>query len=284
MKLGKFNINLLDTGIFALDGGAMFGVIPKALWSKQYNEGDSLNRIPLSARPLLIRYENKNILVDTGNGDKMSEKTAGLYNIDLSKSSIVKALSEFELKPEDITDVILTHLHFDHTGGSTIIENGEIIPTFKNARYYIQKDHFDWAYKPTEKDRGSFLKENFDALTNNNMFEFVEGNEEIFPGISVINLYGHTKAMQSVKITAESETAYYCADLSPTAAHLGLAYSLAYDNFPLQTIEDKKMIYPKAVEENWTIIYEHDAFIEASKIIRNDKGNFVKGEIIKINE
>lgn len=283
MKLGKFNINLLDTGLFALDGGAMFGVIPKALWSKQYDKGDELNRIPLSARPLLVQYDNKIILIDTGNGNKMNEKFIKLYGIDPVNSSIELSLNSFNIKPEQVTDVILTHLHFDHTGGSTIIENGDIVPTFKNAKYYVQKEHFDWAYKPTEKDRGSFLKENFDALTQNNMFEFIEGNEEIFPGISAVTLYGHTKAMQAIKLTENGETAFYAADLCPTSAHIGLAYSLAYDNFPIGTIEDKKKIYPQAVDENWTIIYEHDAFIEASKIIRNEKGGYEKGEIININ-
>lgn len=284
MKPGKFNINLLDTGIFSLDGGAMFGVIPKPLWSKQYHPGDEMNRIPLSARPLLIRYEDKVILIDTGNGNKMNEKFVRMYGIDMEKTAIETALNPFNVTPDQVTDVILTHLHFDHTGGSTILDNGELIPTFKNAKYYVQKEHFDWAYKPTEKDRGSFLKENFDPITNNNMFEFVHGDEEIFPGISAVTLFGHTKAMQAIKLTSEGQTAFYAADLAPTAAHLGLAYSLAYDNFPIGTIEDKKKVWNNAVDEDWTIIYEHDAFNEATKIKRNEKGGFEKGNIVVIND
>ena len=143
MKLGNFEIDVLDTGVFGLDGGAMFGVVPKVLWAKGYNEGDDKNRIPLAARPMLIRWDDKNLLIDTGNGTKYNEKIAKIYDIDLQKSVIETALSPFGLKPEDITDVILTHLHFDHAGGGTVLQNGKAVPAFPNAKYYVQKEHYD---------------------------------------------------------------------------------------------------------------------------------------------
>ncbi|MBX3044184.1 MAG: MBL fold metallo-hydrolase [Candidatus Kapabacteria bacterium] len=282
MKLGKFEVNAVDTGLFHLDGGAMFGVVPKALWSKKYNHGDEKNRIPLAARPLLIEFDNKKILVDTGNGNKREEKFMNIYGIDASKSSIALGLKTFNLKPEDITDVILTHLHFDHTGGSTIIENQKLIPTFPNAKYYVQKEHFDWAMKPTDKDRASFINDDFEPLIREGILEFTNGEMEIFDGISVIPVNGHTQALQMVKLKSQGESLIYISDLSPTVAHLTYTFGLAYDNFPLTTMEEKKKLLPKFYEENTIVCFEHDAFIQACRLADTGKG-FGVGEIITIS-
>lgn len=283
MQLGKFTINLLDTGLFALDGGAMFGVVPKVMWSKAYNSGDELNRIPLAARPLLIQFDNKKILVDTGNGTKLNEKIRKIYNIDNTKSAIDKPLARFGLAVGDITDVILTHLHFDHSGGAVSIIDGKLIPTFPNAKFYVQKEHLKWALNPTEKDKASFFPENYVPLVESGLLDKLDGEGELFPGISVMPLNGHTKAMQLVKISDSGENALFCADLCATSAHIPIPYGMGYDNFPLTTIEEKKRILPQAYEENWTMIFEHDAFVQAGKIISTDKG-FALGEKITVTK
>lgn len=277
MKIGKFEINVVDTGIFALDGGSMFGVVPKVMWSKQYNKGDELNRIPLAARPLLIKFDDRIILIDTGNGNKFNDKFASIYQIDREKSSISNALSKFGLKPEDITDVLLTHLHFDHAGGATELVNGIIQPTFHNAKYYVQKTHYEWAKNPTEKDRASFISDNFVPLFNDGLLELIDGDVEIFPGIYAITFNGHTKGMQAFLLKDESQSVFYPADFCPTAAHVPVPYVMGYDNEPLEAIKERKRILPQAYEEGWIIIYEHDAFTEASIINMNDKGFYSDG-------
>lgn len=283
MKIGKFTVDVLDTGIFALDGGSMFGVVPKALWAKAYHPGDELNRIPLSARPLLVQWDNKKILIDTGNGNKFNDKLANIYSIDKSKSSLDVALKKFNLLPEDIDTVIFTHLHFDHSGGSTKIVGNDIIPSLPNAKYYVQKEHLEWAKNPTEKDRASFFKDDFMPLLANGLIETIDGEGEIFPGISVIPVNGHTKAMQTVKITDADITLFYCADLCPTNAHVPIPYVMGYDNYPLTAIEEKKKIIPQAYEEGWILCYEHDAFFQGSKVQATEKG-FMSGEKIKITD
>ncbi len=283
MKLGDFTIDMLDTGIFGLDGGAMFGVVPKALWAKTYNSGDEKNRIPLAARPMLVQWDDRKLLIDTGNGDKFSDKFAKIYDIDKEKSNIENALGKFGLKPEDITDVILTHLHFDHAGGATVKNSGDIVPTFPNAKYYVQKEQYDWAKNPTIKDRASFLTENFEPLATAGSIEFIEGEGELFPGIELIPVFGHTQAMQTVKIEANDQVVFYAADLCPTSAHVPVVYVMSYDNFPLTGIKEKQKIFSQAYEEGWIVAYEHDAFKQATVIDANEKG-FYAGEQVKISE
>lgn len=280
MKFGKFEIDVLDTGIFGLDGGAMFGVVPKNIWSKIYNAGDDLNRIPLSASPMLIRYDNKKILVDTGNGTKYNDKLVKIYNFDMEKGNLDYSLSKLGLKRDEITDVILTHLHFDHCGDSTIIENGKIIPAFANAKYYVQKEHYKWALAPTEKDRASFMKDNYEEIISNGMMEFLDGEGELFDGIKVQLTNGHTKALQMVKLESEGKSLLYCADLSPTSAHINYAYGLGYDNFPLTTLAEKKKYFNQAVEENTLLVFEHDAFCQAAYIGLGDKGLYIKEKVV----
>ncbi len=283
MQLGKFKINVIDSGIFKLDGGAMFGVVPKALWSKRYNQGDELNRIPLAARPLLIEFDEKKILVDTGNGNKRDEKFNKIYDIDPSENDIINGISKFGLNKDDITDVILTHLHFDHAGGSTINVDGKIIPTFPNAKYYIQKEHFNWAINPKEKDRASFIKDDFEPLIKEGLLHFTNGHEELYEGLTVIPVNGHTNNLQLVYLDSGSESLLYISDLAPTSAHLPYTFGLSYDNFPLTTIEDKRNLLPKMYEKDSIICFEHDAFIEACKLVDTGKG-FSVGEIIKISD
>lgn len=276
-------LTLIETGEFKLDGGAMFGIVPKTLWEKAYDPGDDKNRIPLQARILLIETNNKKILVDTGNGTKFDDKKKSIYQINFETSNPSTFLSRVGLKPEDITDVILTHLHFDHCGGSTIIENGKAVPAFPNAKYYIQREQFNHAMNPTLKDTASYFQENYLPLKEHGVLELLDGDGELFPGISVITVDGHTPKMQMVKIKNESETYLYLADLIPTSAHIPLPYILAYDNYPLTTLKEKGKLLPIIAENNWTVIFEHDYFVGAGKITYDEaKRSYKLGEKVEI--
>jgi glyoxylase-like metal-dependent hydrolase (beta-lactamase superfamily II) len=288
MQFGNLSIEVLETGDFALDGGAMFGVVPKNLWEKAYHAPDEQNRIPMKARCLLVRgiFDGREriILVDTGNGTKIPPKLAQIYKIDATRFQLESSLARFAVTASDVTDVILTHLHFDHAGGATTFdETGKPVPTFPNARYHVQREQCDWAYAPADKDRASFMVADYDPLRADGMLHFTEGEGELFKGIHVAPLYGHTKAMQSVRITSDAGVIYFGADLFPTSAHIAVPFVMGYDNFPLTTIDEKKGILPRASEENWTVVFEHDGFTQASKIVRTEKG-FARGEVVTITE
>jgi glyoxylase-like metal-dependent hydrolase (beta-lactamase superfamily II) len=273
LQLGRFRIDVIETGRFGLDGGAMFGVVPKPLWEKAYHRADADNRIPMAARALLIRWDTQAVLVDTGNGTKMNEKQRAIYALDTSRFSLERSLQHLGVRPEDITAVILTHLHFDHAGGSTYRdESGRVLPTFPNARYYVQRDHLLWAQQPTEKDRASFIPDDFEPLIAEGLLETLDGEGELFPGIRLILVHGHTRAMQLVLVQDQGETLLYCADLCPTAAHVAYPYIMAYDNFPLTTLEEKKRLLPQAYEEGWLLCFEHDAFVQAARLRPTAKG------------
>ncbi len=283
MISGNYQIEAIETGIFALDGGAMFGVVPKVLWSKSYHVGDELNRIPLAARIILIIHDDRKILIDTGNGTKYDDSFARRFNIDRISSDITSSLAKFGLTTSDITDVIITHLHFDHAGGATAIKDGKICPTFENAKYYVQREHLQWAKSPKDKDKASFIEEDFVPIIDKGQLIELDGETEISNGITVFPVYGHTKAMQLVKIDTGSEIFMYMADLCPTAAHIPFPYVMGYDNFPLTTIEEKKKILPDLFEKNAILIYEHDAFRQASRIQKHKSG-YIKGEDIILTE
>jgi glyoxylase-like metal-dependent hydrolase (beta-lactamase superfamily II) len=282
MTSSALSLDLLDTGSFALDGGAMFGVVPRTLWTKAYHTPDEYNRIPMKAWSLLIRGildgKQRTILVDTGNGVKFPQKLAEIYKIDNSHATLHSSLAAHGLTPEDITDVILTHLHFDHAGGATTLDSkGVAVPAFSNARYYVQKDHLAWARSPVEKDRASFITNDFEPLFHAGLLETLDGDGELFPGIHLHQVHGHTRSLQTVLIRTGKETVFYPADLIPTSAHVPVPYVMAYDNFPLTTIEEKKRFLAQGYEEQWTVVYEHDGFLQASKIAATDKG-FARGE------
>ena len=271
MKIGNYQLYPIETGRFALDGGAMFGVVPKPLWAKT-NVPDDRNRIELAARALLIIGNGRKILVDNGNGPKFTEKQIDIYRLDMSQYELHRSLQRYGLKTDDITDVILTHLHFDHAGGSTYRENGEVKPAFRNAKYYVQKAHWQQAMNPTEKDRGSFMQDDYMPLKEQGVLEFVEGEFEIFPSISLLIMNGHTAAQQLPKISDGKTTLLYCCDLFPTTAHIPLPYIMAYDLRPLTTLEEKKKILSKACEEEWTLFFEHDPKTVAGSVKRSEKG------------
>ena len=278
MTIGSYEVHTLETGRFSLDGGAMFGIVPKPIWSK-FHPADERNRIELAMRVLLIRDRRKNILVDVGIGTKLSSKLVDIFRVDHEKFNLQASLRNFSLTTQDITDVVLTHLHFDHAGGSTENRNGEVLPTFPKARYYVQQAQWNLAVNPTDKDRGSFMSEDFVPLRDHGVLEILEGEGEIFPGVSLHVVNGHTDAQQLVRITGDGKSLLYCCDLVPTAGHLPFPYVMAYDLRPLVTVEEKKKILGRAYEEGTILLFEHDPFVEASTVKAVEKGFALNEEV-----
>jgi glyoxylase-like metal-dependent hydrolase (beta-lactamase superfamily II) len=271
MKIGPYTLHAIETGRFALDGGAMFGVVPKPLWEKT-NPPDEKNRIAMAARALLLVGEGRRILIDAGNGSKYNEKLTAIYKFDTTHSDLHRSLKSLAIAPDDITDVILTHLHFDHAGGATISENGTIVPAFPKARYYVQHDHWLAAHATTERDRASFFPDDYEPLKIFKQLEFTHGEETILPGISVRVVNGHTTALQCPIISDGMTTLFYCADLLPMTSHVTLPWIMAYDLRPLVTLEEKRKILDLATEEKWILFFEHDPGTAAARVKRTEKG------------
>jgi glyoxylase-like metal-dependent hydrolase (beta-lactamase superfamily II) len=271
MNIGSYELYAIETGRFALDGGAMFGSVPKPLWEKT-NPADERNRITLASRSLLMVGGERRILLDNGCGTKLSPKLREMYRVDTSQFDLMRSLQTAGVTPGQITDVLLTHLHWDHAGGSTFLEGGELQPTFPEARYHVQKAHWDWAMNPTEKDRASFRPDDFLPLRERGVIELVEGERELFPGISVLVLEGHTTAQQLPLISDGKTTLLFCCDLIPTTAHIALPYIMGYDLRPLTTLADKKRILARACDERWKLFFQHDPQTAAGTVQRTEKG------------
>ena len=279
--MSAYKVSFLETGEFALDGGAMFVVVPKTLWGKKIPVDDK-NRIDMRLRCILLQGDGKNILIDAGMGIKWDPKLTEIYRLDHSRYNLEKALSEKGLIPEKITDVILTHLHFDHAGGATTFDkNKNVIPTFSNATYYVQKQNLAWAKSPTEKDRASYLKENWEPLEKAGCLKILDGTGEILPGIEVSLFHGHTQGIQLPIIRNGKETFFFCGDVIPTSCHLSIPWVMAYDNFPLMTMKEKKIILDQAVKEKWILVFEHCPRIPATIPIQTEKG-VIPGETVSI--
>ena len=279
MKVGSYTISAIETGDFRLDGGSMFGVVPKVLWNST-NPADDLNRIAMTCRALLLERADRKILVDAGIGDKEGEKFADMYAVDFSRNTLLSSLAKRGIAPDDITDVIITHLHFDHVGGCTRREGKLVVPTFPRARHYVQKRQFTHALNPSERDRASFFPYNYLPLQESGLLELVEGSVELFAGIDMIVVNGHTPAMQTVRVRDGRQIVWYVADLLPLSAHVPLPYVMGYDCWPITTLEEKKTLLPQAVDEEWIVTYEHDPQVVASKIVRHEKAFFTRGEVV----
>ena len=278
MQIGQYELYSIETGRFALDGGAMFGIVPKSLWNK-LNPSDDENRIEMALRSLLIMDDKHKILVDTGIGTKFSEKYQEIYKIDQSKYNLTSSLEKYNLETKDITDVILTHLHLDHVGGAVYNEGNKHKLTFPNAAHYVQKKHHEWALKPSKKDIGSFIREDFKSIEDEGKLRLVDGYAKILPDIDVIISDGHSIGLQLVKISDGINTLIYCSDLIPFTSHIKIPYIPSYDIDPLTTIEEKEKLLARACNGDWTLFFEHDPVTEAVKVEKTEKGYAVKEKI-----
>ena len=252
--LGDFELTILSDGTYVLDAGAMFGVIPKSLWSKKI-QVDDRNLFVSGMNSLLVRTAEQNILVETGAGNKLSDKMKTIYE---PQEQLLKNLESAGLGAEDIDIVINTHLHFDHCGWNTVLKNGNAVATFPRAKYYAPLGEWEHGKLQLERDRISYLPENYEPLIASGQMELVTGDREIAPGVSVSPYPGHTRTMQAVTVTSQGQTACYISDVIPTAAHTELTWGMAFDLFPLETIESKRRYYARAVAEKWLTIFTHD--------------------------
>lgn len=267
----------IDTGYFKLDGGAMFGVVPKTIW-KDINPSDDRNLCTWAMRCLLVEEGNRLALIDCGLGNKQSEKFFSYYEPH-GEDSLEKSLKKNGFDLGDITDVFLTHLHFDHCGGAVKREGEKLLPAFPNATYWSHEKHWEWAVKPNSRERASFLKENILPIQESGQLKFVNDGEEIFSGFSNITVYGHTEAMMLPKISVNGNTLVYMADLIPSAGHLPVAYVMAYDVRPLITLTEKEKFLNEAMQNNYILFFEHDRTIEACSLHQTERGIKMKEEI-----
>jgi glyoxylase-like metal-dependent hydrolase (beta-lactamase superfamily II) len=264
MKLGDLEFHILSDGSLRLDGGAMFGVVPRPLWERKMPP-DSRNRIALCMNCLLVRTGGKTILVETGAGTKWEPKLADIYGIG-EPPRLGAELERHRVKPGQVDIVINTHLHFDHCGGNTERVGGEVRPTFPNARYVVQRGEMAHAKNPTERDRASFDPENFLPVEASGQWDLVEGDMEVAPGVELLRAPGHTRDMQCVRLTGGGKTAFFFADLMPTAAHLGYPWVMGYDLYPLTTLESKHKWIPAAAHGEWLALLAHDPVNRAGYI------------------
>lgn len=272
----------IHTGFFKLDGGAMFGVVPKTIWNK-INPADENNLCSWALRCLLIEDEGKLILVDNGIGDKQDAKFFSYYYLHGDKT-LDTSLAQYGFHRDDITDVILTHLHFDHCGGSIVRDGDKLVSAFKNATYWSNEEHWEWATKPNEREKASFLKENILPIQESGQLKFIDLPnvdwdaskplpEQNFSGnISVRFVEGHTAGMMLPQINYKDRTIVFMADLLPSAGHIPIPYVMAYDMFPLTTLHEKKSFIAEALEKNYVLFFEHDPVNECCDLQQTERG------------
>lgn len=281
LKIADYEICAVPTGIFALDGGAMFGTVPKVLWQKT-NPADSENRIQMEARALLLKSKDRKILIDTGNGSdftaKYGEKAGGkfaeIYGVAADGVSLTSSLQKHGLTTADITDVILTHLHFDHAGGATTETDGKIAPTFPNATYHVQKSNFENATAPNVREKASYLAANFQPLLDAAVLKLVDGPQQNYlPGISLWVSNGHTQGHQVVIIEDADTKLIYCGDVIPTSTHVRSAWIMGYDINPLQLIQEKQQVLNMTAQKNSYLYFEHDPYCDLASVEKAPKGD-----------
>ncbi len=268
MTLGDFELTILSDGIYHNDGGALFGVIPKVMWEKRA-ASDELNRIPMGTNSLLVRTGEHNLLIDTGIGSKLSDKRRAIYN---HEPRLLKSFVEAGVSPDEIDIVINTHLHFDHCGWNTYYKDGKAVPTFPRARYYVQEGELQHAHEQHERDRVSYMTDNYDPLVASGQMKLLKDDMEIAPGISVKVYPGHTRDLQAVILRSGGRVACYPSDLVPDTNHLEPMWVLGYDLYPLETIDNKHRFYDLAIPENWLVVFTHDDRTPWAYLERGEKG------------
>jgi len=277
--LGAFRIHALEAGLQRLDGGAMFGVVPKPLWEKRI-PADERNRIPLAMRCLLVETPDALVLIETGLGNKENEKFRDIYGVDNAASEgsgypdrLQEAVAAAGFSPSDVSVVIDTHLHFDHAGGNTFADGeGRVHLSFPSATYHVQRGEWEWAHRANERTSASYLPHNFDPVMEAGRLVLDEGDLEILPGISVYRTPGHCPHHQSVLVASEGQAACFLADVIPTMAHLPLPWIMGYDVEPLVTLESKRALLRRAVDERWLLVSTHDPFVPWGTVARDGKG------------
>jgi glyoxylase-like metal-dependent hydrolase (beta-lactamase superfamily II) len=263
--IGDFELTVLSDGNYWLDGGAFFGVVPKAMWEKRLAP-DAQNRVPTGLNSILVRTGKHTVLIETGIGNKLNDKLRAIYE---PHQKLMASLEQARVAPDEIDIVINTHLHFDHCGWNTLRQGDQVRATFPRAKYYVQEGELRHAHMQHERDRVSYMTDNYDPLVAGGQMRLLHGDSEIVPGISVKVFPGHTRNMQAVMIRSGPARACYISDLIPTSAHLDLTWVMAFDLFPLETIESRKRFYEEAVPQKWLVVFTHDpvtpwAYVEAA--------------------
>ena len=275
LTLGDFELSIFSDGTYPLDGGAFFGVIPKVMWSKKVTP-DERNCVTAGLNSLLIRTGTHNVLVETGMGNKLSERMVKIYG---QPAQLLANLAAGGVAPEDIDVVINTHLHFDHCGWNTVRnQDGKAVATFPRAKYYAPEGEWQYGRHPSERDAISYIPDNYDPLVQSGQMTLLKGGEEIVPGISVRTFPGHTANMQAVIVQSAGKTACYISDLIPTSAHIDLAWGMGFDLYPLQTIESKKQYYAQSVPEKWLTVFTHDPVTPWAYVGKEESGKMVARE------
>lgn len=277
--LGDFELTVFSDGTYPLDGGAFFGVVPKVMWSKKVS-ADERNYVAAGLNSLLVRTGKQAVLIETGMGNKLSDRMIKFYG---QPAKLLDNLAAAGIAPEDIDIVINSHLHFDHCGWNTVRDkNGNIVPTFPRAKYYAPEGEWQYARNPSERDSISFLTENYDPLVESGQMTLLKGGEQIVPGISVQTFRGHTAHMQAIIITGrpgvqtgEESVACYISDLIPTTAHIDLTWGMGFDLYPLDTIQSKKEYYARAIPEKWLTVFTHDPKTPWAYVEKDESGKLL---------
>jgi glyoxylase-like metal-dependent hydrolase (beta-lactamase superfamily II) len=270
MKIGAIDVDLLCDGTFRLDGGAMFGVVPKPLWEKK-SVPDASNRILLGLHPLLVRTNGRVIVVDTGIGRKETGRFPEIFAVG-GETDVVSSLAQHGLGANDVDTVVCTHLHFDHAGGGTRKdEDGRIVPTFPRARHLVQRTELTDAEQPSARSRASYFPDNWAPIRDAGLLDVVEGEIEVAPGVRTLLMKGHIRALQGVVVESEGTRAVYLADTIPTAAHVPAPWVMGYDLYPLDTLAFKERILARIVDEGWILFFEHDPVVGAARLHREGR-------------
>lgn len=284
MQVGEWDVTTVLDGTFLLDGGSMFGIVPRPLWSR-HHPADERNRIVMALRGLLVRGGGRCLLVDCGIGPRFEGKQREIYGWKPGPAGprgLLDGLAAQGVGPDDITDVIATHLHFDHVGGMlTVADDGSLAPTFPSARVHVQEECWNWACAPSIWDGASFFRDDFEVWEQCLDIRLLRGDGEVAPGVRVQVIGGHTPGQQIVVVGAGEGAVVYCADLMPTATHIRLPYIMAYDHQPLATLEEKKILLAEALEGGWVLVFEHDPLVEACRLQEKD-GRVVQGETLEL--
>ena len=275
LTLGDFELTAVSDGIYRLDGGAFFGVVPKIMWEKKV-KADTQNYVPAGLNSVVVRTGQETILIETGIGNKMAERLVRIFG---QPAKLLDNLGAAGISPDDIDIVINTHLHFDHCGWNTVVQDGQLVPTFPKAKYYAPEGEWQHGRLQLERDAISYISENYDPLIKTGQMELLHGDREIVPGVSVQVFPGHTQHMQAVVIRSGGRTACYISDLIPTSAHIDLTWGMAFDVLPLQTIESRKRYYAQSIPEKWLTMFTHDPNMPWAYVEKDEKRKMVAREV-----